>query len=207
MGFETYYQAIPASSELLDVARQDLEAGEYFWSVLFMFRAPRIEHLLSGGPPIPGQVKLWHLVVEHLRTRPDLGGLNTTLDRHWDRLHFVLSAERRDESGTDEDPLIKLAIRGEDEIAEHVRGGQGVPLRYTRPETVGRIAHMLDGVRFESLRRHFTAVAMDEGSVYKHPHPAQLDDDWHALQEYFERFRVFYGSAAKHADGVLVHRD
>jgi hypothetical protein len=129
------------------------------------------------------------------------------LDRVWDVLHHLLSANRRDEAGTADDALMDAAIRGEGLISEHVRGGQGVPLRYTPPETVKRIAHLLELLPFNELVRQGHPKLMADTHVYRHPAGFSEEELRECLSPYFETLRAFYRAAASHGDGVLVSLD
>ncbi|NRD45329.1 DUF1877 family protein [Corallococcus exiguus] len=203
MGLDASYQALPSGSPLLELARQNIGVGEWLGSVTRLLQDPREERLAPGGPD-PGELQLLGAVKELLRIRPDLATQHVELDRRWDHLHFVLSDRRRNGPGAEDDSQAGIAIHGEAKIAPHVVAGQGVPIRYTRPETVERIARMLEAVRFDTLREHFTYESMSDASVYKCPHENSIDEDWQWLTERFDRFRAFYVTAAKHRDGVLV---
>ncbi|WP_375759750.1 DUF1877 family protein [Corallococcus exercitus] len=208
MGLDASYQALPGGSPLLALARANAGVGGWMISVTRLLKDPREESLAPGGPDAD-ELVLLEAVRDILRTRPDLATQQVELHRRWDHLHFVLSARRRDGLGMDDndDSLAGIAIQGEAGIARHVVAPQGVPLRYTRPETVERIARMLEAVRFDSLREHFTVERMRQAGVYKCPHEDGLEEAWQWLRERFDLFRAFYVTAAKHGDGVLVRVD
>lgn len=206
MGLDASYQALPAGSPLLELARRNIGVGEWLSSFTRLLRDPREDALAPGGLD-PAELQLLEAVKDLLRTRPDLATHQVSLDRRWDHLLFVLSERRRDAPGTEDDSLAAIAIEGEAKIAPHVVAGQGVPLRYTRPETVERIARMLESVRLDSLREHFTFEKLRQAAVYKCPHADRIDEGWQWLRERFELFRAFYVTAAKHGDGVLVFVD
>ncbi|MBZ4373154.1 DUF1877 family protein [Corallococcus sp. AS-1-6] len=206
MGLDASYQALPGSSPLLELARRNIGVGGWLMSVSRLLRAPSEETLAPGGPD-SDELLLLEAVRDVLRTRPDLATQQVDLGRRWDHLHFVLSDRRRHAPGAEDDSLAGIAIHGEAEIAPHVVAGQGVPLRYTRPETVEQIARMLEGVRFDALREHFTFKRLSEAAVYKCPREEGIDEAWQWLVERFDSFRTFYVTAAKHGDGVLVRVD
>ena len=206
MGLDATYQALPGGSSLLELARRNIGVGGWLSSVPRLLREPR-EESLSPGVPETDELQLLEAVKELLRTRPDLAAQQVDLGRRWDHLHFVLSDRRRNEPGAEDDSLAGIAIRGEAEIAPHVVAGQGVPLRYTRPETVERIARMLETVRFDALREHFTFANLRQAAVYKCPREDGIDEAWQWLREHFDLFRAFHVTAAKHGDGVLVRVD
>ncbi|MHA7631593.1 DUF1877 family protein [Corallococcus sp. M7] len=206
MGLDATFQALPGDSPLLELARRNIGVGGWLSSVPRLFQDPREETLAPGGPD-SDELLLLEAVRDMLRTRPDLATQQVDLGRRWDHLHFVLSDLRRNDPGAEDDSLAGIAIRGEAEIAPHVVAGQGVPLRYTRPETVERIARWLEAVRFDGLREHFTFDSLSRAAVYKCPREEGIDEAWQWLIERFERFRAFYVTAAKHGDGVLVRVD
>ncbi|GMU05307.1 DUF1877 family protein [Corallococcus caeni] len=206
MGLDASYQALPGGSPLLELARRNTGVGGWLISVTRLLRDPREESLAPGGPD-PDELELLEAVRDILRTRPDLATQQVDLARRWDHLHFVLSARRRNAPETKDDSLGGIAIQGEEEIAPHVVAPQGVPLRYTRPETVARIARMLEAFPFDAHREHFTFERLRQASVYKCPHEEDIDEAWHWLRERFDLFRAFHVTAAKHGDGVLVRVD
>lgn len=206
MGLDALYQALPGASPLLELARREIGVGEWLCSVTRLLQDPRVESLAPGEPD-PGELQLLGAVKDLLRTRPNLATQQVHLYRSWDHLHFVLSARRREAPGTEDDSLAGIAILGEAEIGPHVVAGQGVPLRYTRPETVKRIARMLDAFPFESLREQFTFEQLTRAHVYKCPREDAVEDAWQWLRECFEHFRSFHATAAEHGDGVLVRVD
>ncbi|MBN8232424.1 DUF1877 family protein [Corallococcus macrosporus] len=207
MGFDMTYQAVPASSVLLEVARTDVAVGSILFMAIRMFGDPKLELREASRrmPMEPDERTLWELVLELRRVRPDLRTLNLFLARDWDLLHFFLSAHRRDEPGTEADTLADMAILGEAIIAEHVLSGQDVPLRYTRPETVERIARMLQELPFESVWRHCPPVG-ESPDIYKHSGIEPTEEVRSFVEGLFKKLRAFYVSVAAHGDGVLVER-
>ncbi|MFB1480878.1 DUF1877 family protein [Corallococcus sp. RDP092CA] len=206
MGLDASYQALPGGSPLLELARRDFGVGSWLTSLTRLLQDPR-EEALAPGAPEPAELQLLEAVRELLRTRPDLATRHVALDRRWDHLHFVLSGRRRNSPGTHDDSLAGISIQGEAEIAPHVVAGQGVPLRYTRPETVERIARLLEAVHFDTQREHFTFENLSRAGVYKCPREQDIDEAWQWLRARFDLFRAFYVAAAKHGDGVLVRVD
>ncbi|MCP3097872.1 YfbM family protein [Myxococcus sp. K15C18031901] len=206
MGFDALYQAIPGDFPLVELARRDRGMGEWLSSLPWLLQDPRVESLAPGEPE-PGELRLLELSKELSRARPDLATRQVLLHRRWDHLHFVLSARRREAPDAEDGSLARIAIRGETEIAPHVVAGQGVPLRFTRPETVKDIARMLDALHLEPLRTHFTFERLTQAHVYKCPSEDAVEADWEWLREHFEQFRAFHATAAAHGDGVLVRID
>ena len=206
MGLEAVYQALPAPSPLLSRLREEAPLGEWISSAFHWIQRGAARRLAPGVPD-PAERALWTLVEELLQAHPRLTDQHCDLDREWDRLHYLLSAGRRDEPPTAEDVLADAAIRGGAPIAEHARATQGVPVRYSDPELVGRISRLLDALSFDDLRRHDVPEKMEAAGVYKFPAERAGDAEWTRLRARFEALRAFYRTAAAHGDGVLVKLD
>lgn len=203
MGLDCVYQALPAHSGLIEWAREDAALGEWFGLVPSWLQRG-LDGKLAPGLPEPGELQVWHRVRTLLEQHPGLEKRNCDLDRCWDELHYVLSAHRREEPGSEIDALLDAAVRGESLIAEHVCSGQGVPLRYTPPERVAEIARVLTPMTWASLERHCIPERMEAANVYKFFADRADEQEWAWLREAFERFRAFYLSAAEHGEAVLV---
>ena len=204
MGLDADYQAIPAASRILTRLREDVSLRDWANMAPLWIRGG-----LEPSPwaPEPPERAVRQLVEELLRAHPDLPRRHCTLDRAWDVLHHLLSANRRDEAGTAGDALADAAIQGEEPVAEHVRGMQGVPMRYTPPETVRRIAHHLESLVFDELVSQGHARLLADPEVYKGPVEGSQQELREWLSPYFEALRAFYRTAASHGDGVLVSLD
>lgn len=142
-----------------------------------------------------------------LRRRPDLPTRSCEVGRWWDKLHYLLSANRRDEPGDETDALVDAALRGDAVIAPHVRSGQGVPVRWTAPDRVARIAAALVTRSHESLAHNYVPSRMVAAAVYKFAADGADADEWRWICEYFDRLCAFYRAAAGLGDGVLVCTD
>ncbi|WPB80034.1 DUF1877 family protein [Archangium violaceum] len=206
MGLDRIYQAIPATAGLIERAREDAALGEWLGLVPSWFRKGP-GGALAPGKPDPGELELWQRVRALLEQQPGLEERNCDLGRSWDQLHYVLSAHRRGEPGSETDALLDMAVRGESLIAEHVRSGQGVPVRYTPPERVAELARVLTPMTWESLEKQCVPDRMEAAGVYKFFASHASEQEWTWLREYFHRFRAFYLTAAEHGNTVLVCTD
>ncbi len=202
MGLDMSYQAMPADCGLIERARQDLELGEMLCLIPLWFR--------DGQGPRPGRWAaadaLWRELGELARRHPGLEKRNCYLDRWWDKLHYLLSANRRGGTCSAADELLDKAIRGGEPVAEHARAPQGQPVRYTGPEEVAAIASVLRGLEIEQLRVHYSPPAMEAAGGYKFL-AGRDDRDWEYLPEYFAALRRFYTEVAAHGEGVITCLD
>lgn len=204
MGLDMSYQAIPADCDLIGRAKREEAIGELLCLVPGWFRKGT-----GPGRPWPEAESLWRQLCECAALHPGLAKRNYYLDRWWDKLHFVLSANRRREKGSDVDNLLDKAVRGASEIADHVRATQGAPVKYVAPEEVAMIGALLEPVTAESLRGHFIPAKMDALGVYKFASLTERDHEveWSHLANCFAEFRTFYLEAARHGEGVIVCLD
>jgi len=203
MGFEMAYQAIPVNSGLIELAVTNVGMGEALCLVPGWFRR-------GAGPrqpwPWPDGEALWNILCDLVRQHPGLEMRNCDVDRSWDMLHYLLSANRRDEPPTKEADLFDKAVRGATEIADHVRGTQGAPVKYVPPADVKAIGAGLQAMTVDSLRLHYDPVKMDTSCVYKF-HADRAGEHWEYIAEYFAPFRAFYLAAARHGEGVIACMD
>lgn len=202
MGLDMSYQAIPAECELIDRARQDDELGEMLCVVARWFRT-------GVGPKAwPEAEKLWRELCELAAQHPGLEKRNCFLDRWWDKLHYLLSANRRDEAGSEEDDLFDKALRGTSVMMlKRARAPQYLPVKYVAPAEVEMIAVLLQSMSTESLRVHYVPTKMEASGVYKFWADRADESEWTHISDYFTDFRTFYLEAARHKEGVIVCLD
>lgn len=155
----------------------------------------------------PEAEKLWRQLGELAGRHPGLASRNCYLGRSWDELHYLLSANRRNDSGSAEDALFDKAVRGARDIAEHVRAPQGAPVRYVAPDEVESIALLLEPMTAASLRVHYAPARMEASGVYKFWADRADESEWGRVAECFASFRTFYLDAARHEEGVIVCLD
>jgi hypothetical protein len=204
MGMERSYQAIPASCDLIERARNERELGEMLSLSCFYFRKSSEQHY---GPPTTASVEFLRIIRALVAADPALSTRNHYLDRLWDQVRYLLSAKYRDEPATANDDLLDMAVAGEATIAEHVCGTQGYPVRYTSPNRVTEIAKALEQLDVDFLKRHYDLAAMERVGIYKAFAGRDSDEDWDCLGRLIVDLRRFYIDAAKHGDGVLVCTD
>ena len=199
MGLEMIYQAVPAGCGLIERAKVDQEFGELLCHLPFVLRGSAAEY---GWAP-----EFWRAAQQVLKLHPGLESRYFGLDKNWDVFHYLLSATRRGGVASPTDQLLNKAIRGDESIAEHVRGVQGIPLRLVAARDVIRIAELLRVTPYEAMGENYSPAEMEASSVYKFWAEGQneLLGEW--LREYYEGFRQFYETAAAHGDDVLVRLD
>ncbi|MDY7232574.1 DUF1877 family protein [Hyalangium rubrum] len=200
MGIEGLYQALPEGCELLARAIRDPAFAEPFSVANWIPGNP--QWLKWGGAWAECARELSKLCETHSgleRRRFDVGP-------RWDVLHYLLSEARR-EGHFDRDDWGTHALRGAAALASHLAGGQGIPLRYSRPEIVQVIAEHLGPMTEEDLRRTWEPARMEAQAVYKFWADRAGEDEWGWTVEAFRGLQAFYRQVASHREGVLVTRD
>lgn len=203
MGFDLCLQALPGDCELLRQVRTDYELGELLARVPYWFRS---------GPPRgleswPEAQRVWGWMVELERQFPNISQRNLDLERAYDQLHYLLSANRRGDAGDAMDGLMDVAIRGGAPIGQSVRGGQGCLVRSINATEVADIADLLDCMTSDDLMGHFNPVRMEAQNVYKFQADRVTDDGVRYLEQCFMAMQRFYRAAAQHGEDVIVVLD
>jgi hypothetical protein len=203
MGLDMSYQAIPEACDLIERARHEKGLGEMLCLVPLWFS--------NGVGPTrrswPEAELLWRQLCELAGQYPGLAQRNCYLGRCWDKLHYLLSANRRHEPGSEEDTLLDKAVRGAAEIAAHVRAPQGVPVMYVSPAEVELIGVVLEPMTTASLRVHYSPAKMEASGVYKFWADRADESEWRHIDDSFVTFQTFYLDAARHGEGVIVCLD
>lgn len=202
MGLDMSYQAIPGTCDLIERARSDQAIGEILCCVPYWFRKG---HGPKAGSWPEGEL-LWQHLCELEKLYPGLERCNFALDRAWDELNYLLSANRRGEEAAEEDTILDKAIRGSGEIADHVRAPQGIHVRYVNPCEVELIGLVLEPMSSDNLRVHYSPKKMEFRKVYKFWADRAGEFEFSAAR-YFDGFRAFYLEAARRGDGVIVCLD
>ena len=205
MGFELQYQAIPPDSDLIELARRDTEGG---WA---LGRVPSWFSCEEGGPRLgregEGENPIWDACCRLAGTHPELRARNCYLDRRWDVLHYLLSATRRGEPATDDDLTIDRAFGAGELIADHVRGGQGVPVRYLSPAVVFDLAVVVEPLDDVALARHYNPARLEAAAIYKFWADRADESEWERIVGYFARFREFFVDAARTGSAAIACQD
>ena len=204
MGFEMSYQAIPANSGLLELARDDIESGERLSLLPYWFS--RDEHQPAPGQEHP-EDRLWNWCCQVVARHPELYTLNCYLDRTWDKLHFLLSATRRGEAPIPADLILDRAFCDGEMIAEHVCAGQGVPVRYISPERVIETAALVKSLDHHDLAAKYQPQRLEAAGVYKFWADRADAAEWQTIQRCFDDFRRFFAATAQSGSGCIVVRD
>ena len=205
MGFEMSYQAIPPNCGLIELARSDIEVGESLMSVPYWFTR-------SVPRPAPGREddkkgRLWNWCCWLAGRHPELFARNCDLDRGWDELHYLLSATRRDEPVKPSDQALNRAFDTGELVAEHARGGQGVPIRFLSPAAVRDVAEAVRPMSHASLIAHYYPARMEAAAVYKFRADRADEAEWMRIVQTFGEFQKFFLVAADVGDAVIVVRD
>ncbi len=120
-----------------------------------------------------------------------------SLEKSWDGILWVLSADRRNGEMVDPSELVAEALLGHEQFAPGAES-TGVP-----PGRAAEVAAALDALSESDLRANFTPDAMMEADVY----PSIWDDGEEAflyIWENFEDLRRVFREAAASGGGVLI---
>lgn len=202
MSADRSYQSLPASSDLIERAARDHELGSVLYLLPRLFR----DRFAKGPRPWPEVDKLCLELRQLVADNPGLENRNCFLDARWDALYYLLSANGRGEAGDRQDLALEHAVRGASDIADHVFGAQGAPVRYIAPREVSQIASLLRDISPVMLRTRFDPQRMAAEGVYKFS-PDRADDVWADVAKRFDDFRRFYRMAAEHGETVIVVLD
>lgn len=205
MGLEMRYQAIPAESGLIELAREDVRIGESLCMLPVWFGSE------DGGPAPGGEGErenpLWDWCCRLVAQYPELPFRRCNLGRRWDKVHYLLSATRRGEPGTDADLAIDRAFGAGELIADHVRATQGIPVRYLPPAVVREIAQLIEPIDHNVLAAQYDPERMEAAGVYKLSAEQADEAEWRWIVASFEDLRQFLLAAAAAGDGAIVCLD
>jgi len=197
MGTERWLVAIPDGSPILARAAIDPEYAEWL-SMPWMFRRER-----EQVPRSTDEADFLADLVAMASGHPGIEARVFELDRDYDKLEFLLSPYRRDESSVDDDWGTR-AVRGSRPLPDHIRGNQGHATRHSTADDVRAIAAGLDRTTPDDLRAAYDPAAMEEQCVYKFWADSATDRTLPDLVEIFEGFRAFYRHVADRGEGVLA---
>jgi hypothetical protein len=205
MGFDASYQAIPTECGRLERARADEPFGELL-ACFVLWIDQSDNRSKQRGLPSDAADELWQFAHQLVGEVPDLPTRHLSLFRTWDKLDYLLSAERREQPATATDRLLCRAVRGGDVIADHVRAGQGAPLRYLPPSEVREVARVLERFTERDRRVHLEPEVMESVGIDKF-RCETAEEDWPGLVEKFWALRSFYLRVAEYDEGVLFLLD
>ena len=106
-----------------------------------------------------------HLCIDDFGTGQSQSGEKIDLDKAWDGLWYLLSAERR---RTDDlyEPADILGQAIDGTVAFDNLSDPDADARYTSSSDVRRIAHAISSRNTEDLRKQFNPIAMQSAQVY-----------------------------------------
>lgn len=202
MSADMSYQALPPAAGLIELARQDCELGEVLAFAPQFF----VDKFKRSPRPWPAADRLCQKLREMSEQFPGVEKRNCFLDSRWDALYYLLSANRRREISGQADITFEHAVLGAEDIAEHVQGAQGAPVKYVRPDEVISIARLLETMSPLTLRKHYDPARMSDAGVYKF-WSDRGEEEWADVEVRFAALRQFYLDAAHHGEGVMVVLD
>ena len=210
MGFDMTYQAVPSDPAW----RERIWANKETWQELGII--PLQFSLLKRYPKHP----LCPEAAALLAAYPGIENRNCDLGRDWDKLHYLLSGNRRNthphsKNFKHAEDIGTIAIRGFQRLNQGIIAGQGVQIRYTPAETILDVVLYLGTVTEADLRRYWDPPAMYEAGVYKifNPYHEQVQSTDYGEQEFgfalefFDSLRRFYHEVFEHSEGCLVYLD
>jgi hypothetical protein len=202
MGLDMTYQALPRGCDLIERAKADADFGSALSLLPIWYRRGGPGH----EPDSTAARELWEAARLLAARHPGPERRSFSPGRTWDVLHYLLSAERREEPDAGEiDALFSRAVKGGEVLAGHLAGGQGIPIRYVTPEDVQAAARRLESMDCAALRAHYDPQRMEDTGVYKFL--ADWPGSWESICGSFLGFRAFYLEVARHGEGVLVCLD
>jgi hypothetical protein len=123
------------------------------------------------------------------------------VDKAWDGLMYLLSAERR---ATDDlyepSDLLARAVDGGELLHDELGWDDGEP-RFLSAADVGKIARALGAVNDEALRANFDPERMEAADVY--PGGWSAEGRLEYLLHAFEALRAFFARAAERKSAVV----
>ncbi len=203
MGTERWYIALPGECDILKRAQNDPAFGEYLGRPSTFEKGGYDDYL--GHDNWPGS-KIFRefcdavkqMNVEH----PGIAARVFTLDRDYDKVHYLISEARR--TGEEYDDLGSKAILGATSLPWHLKGGQGHSIQYSSPEEVAAIANWMSAITFDSLRRFYFPEDMAL-TVYKFGfYPGDPDLAFVEIGDSFNGLKAFYAGVALHGEAVLT---
>lgn len=126
------------------------------------------------------------------------------VDKAWDAIHFVISANRAYPDQEEDADSIALdhAIKGTKEFKGLSRGYGAAGM--IGVDEVKKIASLFDGLSPDELKERFDPEAMDTAEVYPEIWLQEADAAWDYVRDHFERLREFYKRAAAEKSGVAT---
>jgi|GEM_PF-1600164 len=201
MGRELNLQAIPEESELIQIARQDVEVAEMLSQVGSVFEG---KNLFSRYKDEASRV-IDEKAQEILKQKPYIGKRKYyDVGRQYDVINYLLCEKRRLNSalGFQYSP-IHVAIYGNKQIHPEIESSLGFDITLVTADYVPTIVTFIKGVSFKEFKQFWHPATMEEVGVYKMDSTMDERDlvfCWNELQ----RMLSFYASVAEHEEAVLA---
>lgn len=205
MGLDFHYQAMPENCELLIWARNEPDFGanlEFFNSYALM-SLEELQKEIDDCSEDQLFVEFIRQTRKTVQRNPAIAHRNLYFGRKWDCIYYLLSERRRQCEERDWSNWVEKAIFGGQVLNELTQTTIGFPIRYLCPAEVFDIQNKLETVTIEKLHCHWNPQAMSKAGVYK-SHVDQNENDFHWIQESFEKLRAFYTLVAERNEGVLA---
>ncbi|QLY32604.1 DUF1877 family protein [Nocardia huaxiensis] len=196
MAIDARYRALPYEP-LLGRAMRDREAAEDAIQFFDSLATEDVANSQYRDDPI--WLELAPVARRIVRERP--GILERCFStRAWDAVYWLLAPNRRNQEGRNPTGLAEIAVFGAEPFSSGATAGQGIPLRFVRPDTARTVAEFVES-SLESVARLCDLDAMEAAGVYKGP------QDRDHLLDLLGRYVDLYRSAADLGECVLVKLD
>ncbi len=207
MGLEMRYQAVPETWKWTPQPKPAASSSMF----AFLASNPQAAQPTPAWPPrletqptvTPAGADFGAELLALIRENPGLAQRNCFIGHHWDVLHYLLAARRRDGSPARGIDWASRAIVGGDEL-EGIKFNSTAIFFLPHAELQTTCYH-LNQITPQLLAQHYDVQAMIRLGVYgsisllgKEKVFAEL---WHA----FDRLRTFYLNVAAHEEGVIAY--
>ena len=209
MALEMRYQAVPEHWKWIPQPEAKEDTGS-----MFAFLAADQQPAQSTSPVWPLRLESQATItpagadfgaelLSLMRENPGLAQRNCFIGHHWDVLHYLLAARRREgEAGRGVD-WASRAIVGGDELSGIKFNGTAVFfLPHTELQTT---CYNLNQVTPKMLAEHYDVQAMIRLGVYGSISLLGKDKIFAELWHAFARLRDFYLDVAAHEEGVIAY--
>ena len=208
MALEMRYQAVPEHWKWIP---QPEATGDISSMFAFLAADPQPPHSTPAWPlrletqptATPAGADFGAELLRLIRHNPGLAQRNCFIGHHWDVLHYLLAARRREGSPARGVDWASRAIVGGDELQGIKFNGTAVFfLPHTELQTT---CYHLNEVTPQLLSEHYDVQAMIRLGVYGAISLLGKDKVFAELWHTFAHLRTFYLDVAAHEEGVIAY--
>lgn len=208
MALEMRYQAVPENWKWVPQPKATAPTSSMF---AFLATDPQPSQPAPVWPPrletqptaTPSGADFGAELFSLMRENPGLTQRNCFIGYHWDVLHYLLAARRREGSPARGVDWASRAIVGGDELQGIKFNGTAVFfLPHTELQTT---CYHLNQVTPQTLAQHYDVQAMIRLGVYNSISLLGKEKIFAELWHTFDRLRTFYLDVAAHEEGVIAY--